>query len=108
MWSDGQGIFLNSSQIKAGDSIKVIIYGPKGLKLNLQMYYIANNTRTVALGEDVYDDVHESSKYYDIDISNIPDANKSTLYIKLIRYSGSANLTIYADTTRSLIISLGS
>lgn len=85
----------------------MIIYGPKDLLLYLKIYYIVSNTRQILLGEDVYDDVHQSSKYYDIDVSGVPELNKSTMFIKFIRYSGVANLTIYSDTNRSRTIPLG-
>jgi hypothetical protein len=60
---------LTKDQINTGDSIKIIIIGPKFLKLTLQVFYKNNDTRSIYLDEDVYDDAKNTTKYYEIDIS---------------------------------------
>lgn len=99
-WADGQGIFLTKQQIKAGDEIKVLISGPKNLRLTVMIYCVVNSTRTAIIGEYIYDDVASSTKYYAFDISNIPDVDKSTIYIKLIRYSGFSDLTLLSGSVQ--------
>lgn len=49
-----------------------------------------------------------STKYYNVDISNLPNVNTSTVYIKLIRYSGYSDLTLTTADVQKKKIPLGS
>lgn len=100
IWSDGIGVFLDSSKVKPNQDIQILVTGAKDMQIMVTCFSIRENSRDIMLGQKLYDDVSkDKTKMYVMDLSNTLLLDEADIYVKLTQYSGRSKILVSPDTS---------
>lgn len=100
IWNAGVGVFLNSSDVNAGEIISVMVKATKNIVLVLSSYHKNGEIREVQLNSIVSDVCkRNSTNVYNI---SLPDLSDRALSIRMVRYSGHPVMRVSGSSDKNI------